>query len=71
MKLTRLQKDLIEGLTYFDLTEDDQKGIFLFCDTPEKQLQILCFLADNEEATRDEIVDKIWTMLPKNSMMLT
>ncbi len=64
MELTKLQKDLIEGLTYFDLTEDEQVAIFLFCDTPEKQLQILCFLADNEEATRDEIMDEVWKMLP-------
>ena len=65
MKLTENQKLLVRGLRAFGLPEDEQIAIFLFCDTEEKQNQLMEFMASNVDATRDEIMDVVWTMLPK------
>lgn len=58
MALTRTEELLIDGLRLFDLTEEEQEGIFLFLETEEQQNKMIDFLLENRNATGQEILRK-------------
>lgn len=58
MALTRTEELLIDGLRLFNLTEEEQEGIFLFLETEEQQNKMIDFLLENQSATGQAILKK-------------
>ena len=67
MILTQTQKLLIDGLTQYPVTEENQEAIFLFLYRDEAQMQeMIKFLALNEKATEDEIMEELSRILKES-----
>ena len=68
MELTTTQKLLIYGLKQFPITEENQEAVFLFLFKDEgKMKEMIQFLAQNLDATEDQIMEKLEIILTKKS----
>ncbi len=68
MELTETQKLLIRGLRLFPISEENQEAVFLFlfkCE--EKMWEMMDFLAENKEATEQQIMKKLTEILKKKA----
>ena len=65
MDLTPAQRHLIRGLKIFGCTEEETIGIVLYADTPEKQDELMMYMAENQTATPQDILEKLEQILKK------
>lgn len=65
MKLTQTEEFLIDGLRLFDLTEEEQLGIFLALRTEKQQALMMDYLAYNRKASGEDILKKTVEILMK------
>ena len=55
MQLSQTEMYLIAGLRMFDLSEEEQEMIFLIVRTEEQQSMMMDCLADNRDASGEDI----------------
>lgn len=68
MELTETQKLLIRGLRLFPISEENQEAVFLFLfKSEEKMWEMMDFLAENKEATEQQIMKKLTDILKKKA----
>ncbi len=66
MELTETQKLLIRGLRLFPISEENQEAIFLFLfKSEEKMWKMMDFLAENKEATEQQSMERLESILKK------
>ena len=66
MELTETQKLLIRGLRLFPISEENQEAVYLFLYKDEEKVQeMIKFLALNLDATEDQILEKLTSILKK------
>ena len=65
MPLTQTEAFLIHGLRLFDLTEEEQEGIFLALRTEKQQALMMDYLAYNREASGQDILKKTVEILTR------
>ena len=65
MALTQTEEFLIDGLRLFDLTEEEQEGIFLALRTEKQQALMMDYLAYNRKASGQDILKKTVEILTR------
>ena len=66
MELSETQKLLIRGLMLFPVSEENQEAIFLFLFKSEENMwSMMDFLANNRDATEQQILKKLENILTK------
>ena len=59
MELTKMETLLIDGLRFFDLSDEDQEAIFLILRTEEQQVLMMDYLVDNRNASGQDIMKEM------------
>ena len=65
MALTQTEEFLIDGLRLFELTEEEQEGIFLALRTEKQQALMMDYLAYNRKASGLDILKKTVEILTR------
>ena len=60
MSLTSKEKLLIRGLMLFKLKKETMEMIFVLLETDEQRMAMMEFMAENREATEQDILQELW-----------
>ena len=60
MKLTKIEDLLLRGLMLFGLRRETVGTIFALLEKEEEQMAMIDYLAENREATEQDILQELW-----------